>query len=342
MLLTALDSGNEEANKKLNIISQRLTKADNTLLFFGLKLAKVDKTQQKNFLTAPELKDFTYSLKSTFENAKYHLSEPEEKILRLLGDTSYGMWVDMTEKMLGKQTVEFKGETIPVNSAFDRVQALPFKDQPKLWKVLMEKVGTLDEVVENELTAICTRKKIGDELRGYKQPYSAAIIGKEDDEKSVTALIDAVSTKGFDLSKKFYKLKAKLHDVDKLHYSQKGAALGTVPCIDFSQGTEICRDVFYGVNPEYGAIFDRLLINGQIDVYPKQGKRGGAFMSATTAQPTQVILNQVDTMSSLETYAHEMGHAIHSERSKTQPVHYEEYSLTTAETASTLFEWCAV
>jgi oligoendopeptidase F len=43
-------------------------------------------------------------------------------------------------------------------------------------------------------------------------------------------------------------------------------------------------------------------------------------------------------MRSLETYAHEMGHAVHSERSKTQPAHYQDYSSTTAETASTLFE----
>ena len=38
------------------------------------------------------------------------------------------------------------------------------------------------------------------------------------------------------------------------------------------------------------------------------------------------------------TFGHEMGHAIHSEFSRSQPVFYEGYSMTTAETASTLFE----
>jgi len=337
-LLTALDSDNDAASKKLALLDQRLTKASNELLFFGLELGQVTKTQQKKFLSDPLLADYSYYLRNLFENAQYNLSESEEKILRLLSGCSYGMWTDMTEKMIGRRSVTFKGKEIPVNEAFNLVTSLPFKEQPKLWSLLMNEISSLNEVVENELTAICTKKKISDELRGYMHAYSASVIGKEDDEKSVDALINAVSTTGFDLSKKFYKLKAKLHGVDKLDYSQKNASLEKEAVLDFEQSTEICRDVFYSVNPEYGAIFDRLLTNGHIDVYPKKGKGGGAFMSAETAQPTKVFLNHVDSMRSLETYAHEMGHAIHSERSKSQPPHYERYSLTTAETASTLFE----
>jgi len=337
-LLTALNSGDEAATKLLNLLGQRLTKAGNGLLFFELELAKVTKETQRKLLQAEQLQDFKYYLKGVFQNAKYHLTEAEEKISRLLGDCSYGMWVEMTEKMLGKKFVTYKGTEIPVNEAFDVVTSLPFTEQPKLWDLIIAEIATLEEVVENELTAICTRKQISDELRGYKKPYSSSIIDHEDDEKSVEALVAAVSTTGFDLSKKFYKLKSKLHGVDQLAYSQRNATIGKAPTVDFTQATEICRDVFYTVNQEYGAIFDRLLTNGQIDVYPRKGKRGGAFCSGQTGQPTNVLLNQVDTVSSLETYAHEMGHAIHTERAKTQPTQYQGYSTTTAETASTLFE----
>ncbi len=337
-LLTALDSGDEAASKKLNLLSQRLTKAGNEMLFFGIELAKVPKQKQNELLKHPLLTDFKYDLKQLFENAKHQLTESEEKLLRQLGDCSYGMWVEMTEKMLGKRSITFKGEEIPVNSAFDRVGSLPFKDQPAFWKILMQEIAPLAEVVEHELTAVCTRKKLGDELRSYPKVYSAAVIGHEDNEKSVETLIAAVSTSGFELSKKFYKLKAKLHGQKKIDYSQRSASIGNAPVVDFSQATEICRDVFYGVNPTYGEIFDRILTNGQIDVYPKKGKRGGAFMTGETGQPTQVFLNQVDTIRALQTYAHEMGHAIHTERSKTQPAHYQDYSTTTAETASTFFE----
>ena len=61
-------------------------------------------------------------------------------------------------------------------------------------------------------------------------------------------------------------------------------------------------------------------------------------MSAEVGLPTQVELNHVSNFKSLETLAHEMGHAIHAERSKQRTTFYEGHSTVTAETASTLFE----
>lgn len=81
-----------------------------------------------------------------------------------------------------------------------------------------------------------------------------------------------------------------------------------------------------------------MLTNGQIDVFPRKGKRGGAFMSDERGHPTHVFLNHTSTFKALETLAHEMGHAIHAQRSKTQTPFYDGHSIVTAETASTLFE----
>jgi oligoendopeptidase F len=80
------------------------------------------------------------------------------------------------------------------------------------------------------------------------------------------------------------------------------------------------------------------LKNGQIDVFPKKGKTGGAYCSSSTGLPTLVLLNHISSMNSVMTVAHEMGHAIHSELSKTQPEIYQGYSTAVAEVASTLFE----
>src|SRR5690606_15186052 len=95
---------------------------------------------------------------------------------------------------------------------------------------------------------------------------------------------------------------------------------------------------FYGVKTEYGKIFDSMLERGQIDAFPRTGKQGGAFMSNETAHPTHVFLNHVSNFKSLETLAHEMGHAIHAHRSAQNTPLYDGHSIVTAETASTLFE----
>lgn len=337
-LCTTLDARDVSKQKKLNLIGDRLTKASNELLFFGLELGKVSKQQQKKFLTDPLLSEYTYYLKRMFLESKHDLSEAEERILRLYSGPSFDMWVEATERMLANRTITYKGKTIGFSEAVESLEELPSKEKPKVWKLLSNEMEQLSEFVEQEFTAIITGKKISDELRGFEKPYSATTLSYEDNEKSIEALVAAVSTKGFKLSRKFYELKAKLHGVKQLDYSQKYDSLASDPHIPFEQSVEIARDVFYGLKHEYGAIFDGMLTNGQIDVFPKKGKRGGAFMSEEVAQPTQVFLNHTSTLKDLETLAHEMGHAIHAERAKVQLVQYQGFSTTTAETASTLFE----
>lgn len=338
---TVLDAHDTVAQKQLSLIDNRLTKAGNQILFFGLALAKIPKTLQKQYLKDQTLAVYHYDLEQTFKNAKHLLTEPEEKILNLKSDVSRGMWINGTDKILSKRSVVYKGETIPLNAAIDRVNTVSTKERPKLWKLCTDQFRDLAEIAENEINAVVTNKKINDELRGYKTPYEATIAGYENNEKSVLALVEAISTKGFALSRKYYKLKAKQVGVKTLPYANRSDDVGKGISLSYEDAVTICRETFYEMDEQYGAIFDTMLENGQIDVYPKPGKSGGAFCAHATNIPTFVMLNQVDSTRSFTTLAHEMGHAIHSERSKIQPSIYDDYSTTTAETASTLFEGIA-
>ena len=161
----------------------------------------------------------------------------------------------------------------------------------------MKEMEQISEVAEHEFNAIITDVRTEDARRGYQKPYSATAIGYEDSEKSIENLVSAVSTEGFKLSRKFYKLKAAYHKKKQLHYTEKYSSIGQAPEIPFTQAVEICRDVFYGIKPDYGEIFDEMLEGGQIDVYPKPGKRGGAFMSDQTGHPIHVFLNHLPNLS---------------------------------------------
>lgn len=333
-----LNAKDDVAEKRSQLISNRLKKASNHILFFEIELGKLSQKKQKMLLADPQFTDFHYYLERVFLEAKHTLTEDEEKILRLKSDTSYGMWVAATDKIISNRTVKWKGEELAFNEALESLDQLTSKEKPKLWRTLMDEMQNIGEIAENEFTAVLNDAQIDDELRGYTKPYSATALAYEDTEKSIEALVDAVSTKGFALSRSFYKAKAKYHSKDSIHYAQKYDSIGATKHIPFNQAMEICRGVFYDVHSAYGEIFDAMLTNGQIDVYPQNGKRGGAFMSGAINLPTHVFLNHTDTFKSLETLAHEMGHAIHTERSKSQPVFYQDHSITTAETASTLFE----
>ena len=334
----SLDTNDKAAEKHLALLSRRLRKVNDSLLFFTLTLGKLSKRKQREFLKDPELKHFRYHLKNVFENARYDLSEEQEKIVNLKGSQSYVRWVAMTEKIVSNREVIYKGRKLPIPEALETIDTLPRAEKNKLWSLIITEMKQIAEVAEHEFNAIITDVRTEEELRGYQKPYSSTALGYEDDEQSIENLVSVVSKDGFRLSRKFYKLKAKYHGVKSIQYANKYDSIGSEPIIPFSQAVEICRDVFYSVKPVYGEIFDHMLLNGQIDVYPKKGKRGGAFMSGSVGHPTHVFLNHLDNFKSLETLAHEMGHAIHTERSKIQTPFYQGHSITTAETASTLFE----
>jgi len=266
------------------------------------------------------------------------LTESEEKIIRLKAPQASHLWQEMTEKLISTNSVTWKGKKLALPEALETIDTLPSAEKPKLWKIIIEKIDSFGIPAEQEFNAIISDARSEDELRGYKKPYSATALAYQHDEASIEALVSTVSKEGFKLSRKFYKLKAKYHGVPALAYAQKYDTIGKEPLISFSEALTVCRDVFYQVNPEYGRIFDSMLENGQIDVYPKPGKRGGAFMSSQTGHPVNVMLNHKDTLKALETLAHEMGHAVHAHRSALNTPFYDGHSIVTAETASTLFE----
>lgn len=332
-----LNSTDTDAEKILNIIEQRLTKLGNSIIFFPLTIGKIPKLQQSIFLNNERLAEYKFLLEGMFADAAYSLTEAEEKILSLKAITSRGLWIAGTEKIVGSSTITVKGKKMPLNEALMKHIDAPKKERHLLWNACADELEKIAPVAENELNALFIDKKINDELRNYQKPYSATVRAYDNQEKSLEALVEAVTTTGYALSKKFFTLKKKLMG-STLDFIDRNDMPGLLPELEYDTAVTICRDAFYGFNPLYGSIFDEMLSNGHIDVFSKPGKGGGAFCAGGTNMPTVVLLNHSNDFNSARTLAHEIGHAIHSYRSKEQSVLYSEHSTVTAETASTFFE----
>jgi len=323
-------------------LEDRATKRSNKLIFFALELGKVSESVQAKFMKAEVLAPYRYWLKQVFESAKYNLTEAEEKILSLKADVSSGRWVQATDNILNKQTVEFEGTVLPLPEAEGKYMNLPLAQRHALYTKVRSVYTNVADVAESELNAIYTDKKIDDELRGMKEPYEATIRGYQNEPKSVLALVKAV-TDSAEISHRFYSAKKKLLGVKSLSYGDRGASVGELKTkVPFDTAVSMVREVFGELDPAYADIFDRLLSSGQVDVYPKKGKTGGAYCLSSVDIPTFVLLNQTDSFESLKTLAHEMGHAVHAERAKSQRPLYQGHPISTAETASTFFEYAAL
>lgn len=333
-----LDSGDAVARRKATQLMERFAKNDHKIVFFELALAKIPANLRRKFLKSKKLAHWKYYLKLVFERARYDLSEPEEKILGLKSIPARELWVAGTEKLLGQTTVRFRNKTLPLPEAASKIADLPLSPRRRLHGLVARELEKLSDVAESEINAIVTDKKINDELRGFEKPYDGTILGYQNNRKNVLALVDAV-TRNFPISHKFYTIKAKLLKLPHMEYSDRAAGIGkNVKEIKFGEAVKILRNVFGSLDPQFLSILEGFLQKGQIDVYPKIGKTSGAYCSGNMNAPTFVLLNYTNTMNQVMTFAHEMGHAIHTEFSKSQAPLYENYSTSTAEVASTLFE----
>ncbi len=139
---------------------------------------------------------------------------------------------------------------------------------------------------------------------------------------------------------RYMKLRKKQMGVEKLHMYDLYSPL--VPEADvkipYAKAKEEVLEAMSVLGEDYTDILREGFSNRWIDVYENRGKRSGAYSAGQRVHP-YVLLNYKDTLDSMFTLAHEMGHALHSWFShKNQPYVDSDYVIFVAEVASTCNE----
>jgi oligoendopeptidase F len=333
-----INTQDNKVQARVTQIRERMTVAGNKSAFFRIEIGKIPGAKQKSYLKSSVLKTYHYFLKTVFDEAKHHLSEAEEQLATLLAGPGVSAWTGGQKKLLTAQVVNFKGEQIPIDKAAQIIPELSPKDRQVMQKEINKVLKSISHFAEAELNAIFSFKKIMDEKRGFKRPYSSTVLDYQNEENTVETLLSLVK-KHFKISHRFFRLQAKLQGKKKITYADRLVRYGKVKKkFDFDTTVKLVRESFADYDPKYAKILDSFLANGQIDVYPRIGKTGGGYCAGGGDNPTFILLNHTDELKSVATLAHEMGHAFHTELSRSQPFIYRSYSFSVAEVASTFFE----
>ena len=339
----SLDSSDDFANAQNALLGNRMAKASSLTTFFLIAVGLIDVKKQKEFLTDPKLKHFKFLLECIFNDAKHHLSVPEEKLMSLKSLPAREMWSSHNNKILNSQVIIWNKKKIEINKALEMIPDQKSSAQrKKLSGLVYQALKSVAVFSEGEINAVFTDKKINDELRKFSTPYEETVQGYRNDPKVIENLRKVV-TDNFHIAHRFHRVKAKLLKQKQLNYCDRMAKIGTIKTrFTFDQSVDFLKKTFGSIDKKYSDYFDSYLQNGQIDVYSKKGKTGGAYCASCYTSPTFVLLNYVDGIKSMTTLAHEMGHAFHGELSQDQGPIYSDYSYSLAETASTLFESMAL
>lgn len=344
-LRTMQDQNNPHLKAKFNMIENFSKRIENDIQFFHLRIAKIPKRNQKKFLEYAGLKDYKHFLERIFAESRYLLSEPEEKILNLKTSPSYSNWVKMISGFLAKEErkVILEDGRKGIKTFSKILSLLNSKDKKVRDSAAKAFNDILDknvEVAEAEINSVLANKKIDDELRKISRPDLTRHISDDIDSEIVDALIKIVSDR-FDISSRYYELKARLMKVKRLKYHERNVEYGNIyKKYTYNESIKLIYKVFKNLDSKFADILNGFMENGQFDVYPRKGKGSGAFCAHhLISQPTYILLNHTDKLRDVLTLAHELGHGINNEliREKQNALNFGTPT-STAEVASTFME----
>lgn len=136
---------------------------------------------------------------------------------------------------------------------------------------------------------------------------------------------------------RYFALRQKAMGVEELYPYDIWAPLTKArPSVPYAQAVEWIVEGLKPMGEEYVEILRKGSTTDRwVDVYPNQGKRSGAFSTGSPGTPPYILMSYNDTVFSLSTLAHELGHSMHSYlTNENQPIVYADYSIFVAEVAS--------
>jgi oligoendopeptidase F len=178
-----------------------------------------------------------------------------------------------------------------------------------------------------------------DRLRGYTSPMQSRHLGNEVEPEAVEAMLQ-VTEANYRLAQEYFRLKARLLDLDRLMiYDQYAPLEQTATRIPFDEARAMVLESYGAIHPSFREVAQTFFDRRWVDAEPRPGKRGGAYCSYPTPKlHPWVLCSYTGTPRDAMTVAHELGHGLHGMLARKQTLFNYHSSLPLAETASVFGE----
>ncbi|MBR5343471.1 MAG: oligoendopeptidase F [Oscillospiraceae bacterium] len=298
------------------------------------------------YIAQPELETYRRSLYQIRRRKAHILSPEEEKLLAAAGEMAEApenigsvfrnadLKFPEVEDSRGEKHALTGGSFVPLEESADRVL------RRNAFEALYGRMGEYKNTIAATLDAQFKQLRFFAGARKYPSTIEASLDRTEVPVEVYTNLIEAVHA-NLDKMYRYVRLRKKLLGVDELHMYDVYTPIvaDAAQKIEFEEAKATVLEALSVLGEDYVALLKEGFENRWIDVYENEGKRGGAYSSGNARPHPYVLLNHKDTLDSMFTLAHEMGHALHSYHScKYQPVCTSDYVIFVAEVASTCNE----
>lgn len=287
-----------------------------------------------------ELKARAFALREAAENAKHQLPEALEKPVLKMQLSGGEAFSHLRDKLDATLLVDYDGKQIPLSA----VRALAYDGDADTRRRAYEAELASYKKIELPMSFCLNNIKAEGEtmaaLKGYKGVLDMALAHSRMDEKTLEAMWTAIR-EALPEVREYFKAKGRLlgHENGLPFYDLFAPVGQSTRTYTVEEARTLLLDLFGKFCPEMGEMMRTAFDEGWIDMFPREGKSGGAFCSGYYAKNiSRVMTNFAGSASDVSTLAHELGHAFNNRMLHHKPIMMTETPMPLAETASTFNE----
>lgn len=335
----AVDANNKLANAALAPLMRAVMGSSLASNAFSRYLASLDNLDA--IIDADdELKARAFALREAAENAKHQLPEALEKPVLKMQLSGGEAFSHLRDKLDATLLVDYDGKQIPLSA----VRALAYDGDADTRRRAYEAELASYKKIELPMSFCLNNIKAEGEtmaaLKGYKGVLDMALAHSRMDEKTLEAMWTAIR-EALPEVREYFKAKGRLlgHKNGLPFYDLFAPVGQSTRTYTVEEARALLLDLFGKFCPEMGEMMRTAFDEGWIDMFPREGKSGGAFCSGYYAKNiSRVMTNFAGSASDVSTLAHELGHAFNNRMLHHKPIMMTETPMPLAETASTFNE----
>ena len=344
MCTLAVDATNAEACAADDQLMSAFTSLEMLSSAFTRFVAGLDNLEEL-IASSPKLQAVAFALREMKDEAKHLLppaAEPWMLEMQLSGGNAFSQLRDKLDSTL---SVDYRDEHIPLSA----VRGKAYDPDPAVrrdaYEAELAAYPKMDLPMSFCLNSIKMEARTLAKARGFDSVLDMTLHSSRMDRATLDAMWNAIRKYLPDF-RRYLKAKAKLlgHKNGLPFYDLFAPVGESTRTFSIEEARETLIREMGKFTPEMAKFMDHAFEHRWIDLYPRDGKTGGAFCSDVHfADRSLVMTNFQGSFSDVSTLAHELGHAWHNRCLAGLPYAMIDTPMPLAETASifneTMLSW---
>ncbi|NNK98645.1 MAG: oligoendopeptidase F [Xanthomonadales bacterium] len=338
------DADNQRRRTEVQILGSKFSEK---VSFIDPEILEIGEENLRAFLDElAALEPYRHDIEDTLRQSKHVLDADAEAMMAatsLIRSTPSNTYRTLANADMPWPTITLStGEEVRLDqSAYTKYRSVDVRsDRQAVFETFWGKWKEFERTMGTTLAGQVNAHIFTQRQRGYPNSLTASLDNNAIPEAVYRTLISETNN-NLDTLHRYFRLRGRMLGVEDLRYFDIYPSLVEAD-LDFSieSGKQLTLEAVAPLGSAYTEVMSSGFDSRWMDVYPRPGKRSGAYMngSAYDVHP-YVLMNYNEDYESVSTLAHEWGHAMHSYlANKNQPYPTARYSIFTAEIASTFNE----